>query len=146
MIRISAALVILMLAFGALAQTDEFGRTFGGEIQAIAKQPRNLSGSLGLMRGSGNGYEATLGGSLIKDRVWFFASALQLPPMNFASNDLQLDLADAKLTAQPVDWTTVSATYTERPTVLPSSFLSLRSTSILSDNMVLNISVSRDVR
>ena len=143
MIRILTALVTLLFAFGALAQTGEFGRSFGGEIQAIAKQPRNLSGSLSLMRGSGNGYEATLGGSLIKDRVWFFASALQLPPMNFASN---IDLVDAKLTAQPVDWTTVSATYAERPSTLPSSFLSLRSTSILSDNMVLNISVSRDVR
>jgi len=148
MIRIPTALALgtLMIAFGALAQDNEFGRTFGGEIQAITKQPRTLSGSLGLSRanGSGTGYEATLGGALLKDRIWFFASALNVPAMNLGSN---FNVVDAKLTAQPVDWTTVSASYSDRQNTtlpgLPSSFLSLRSTSMLSDNMVLNISVSR---
>lgn len=146
------------IAFAALAQsgapepaTSEFGRTFGGEIQAITKHSDNLSGSLGLRMGPGGGYEGTLGGSLVQDRLWFFASASTVSGFDFGSRGQS---RNAAMTAQPVDWSTVSASFSDRRNAipatsttsratLPSSFLSLRSTSILSDGMVIDISFSR---
>jgi len=148
------------IAFAALAQsgapepaTSEFGRTFGGEIQAITKHSSSFSGSLGLGIGRG-GYEGTLGGSLVQDRLWFFASAATVSGLDFGSRGPS---RNAAITAQPVDWSTISASFSDRrnafpatlptsPAALPSSFLSLRSTSILSDSMVLDISVSRQHR
>lgn len=149
-----ALLVIQMLALGAAAQTDtaEFGRASGGAISAITKAPRQTSGSLGLTHSTGafrgTGYEATLGGELLDDRLWFFGAASILPDVRLSTPDLTA--YDLKATAQPVDWTTVTASFTQfssNPTmnggVLPPSFLSLRSTSILSDRMTLDFSFSQ---
>jgi hypothetical protein len=162
MIRTATALALFvtqMIAFAAFAQADtsarstnEFGRTFGGEIEMILKQSRNLSGSVGLMRSTGTrgeGYEAALGGSLVEDRIWFFASASRLPVMELGS---RFSAVDGSVTAQPVDWTSISASFSDRrnaiftapgTTAVPSSFLSLRSTSVLSDKMIVSISASR---
>lgn len=139
MIRTLASLLATaFVAAGAAAQTAEFGRGSGGVIEAITKSPKRFSGSLGLSRSSGlfqgNGYEGSLGGELVDERLWFFAAASVLP-------------AVVKVTAQPVDWTSVAATFSqtaEQPDQLtpPSSFLSLRSTSVLSDRMTLSFSVS----
>ena len=146
-----ALLVIQMFALGAIAQSAaqsaEFGRASGGSIEVITKAPRRFSGSLSLSRSTGalgsQGYEAALGGSLVADRVWFFAAASDLTAI------------DARMTAQPVDWTSVTASLsrlqqppfetTLQPNagVLPSSFLSLRSTSILSDRASVSFSFSR---
>ena len=138
MIRILSAFIILIVALGASAQSDEFGRASGGSISAITKAPSRLSGSLSLSQSfGGSGYGGTLGGEILKDRLWFFAGASILPEVHFA-----------QATAQPVDWTTVTASisHSEQPMQdlsLPSSFLSLRSTSILSDRMTLDVSVTR---
>lgn len=153
MIRMALALAVSQLvAFAALAQSAEFGRASGGEISVITKQPRRLSGSLGFSQSSGaargQGYNATVGGSALDERLWFFASAAALPALQFASN---YQAVDAKVTAQPVDWSSISASFSEgrqpignalqmQNGTLPSSFLSLRSTSMLSDSMVLNFS------
>jgi hypothetical protein len=144
-----AALVTLMLAFGAAAQSDstsEFGRASGGSIDAITKAPRQLSGSLSLSRSSlGSGYQGSLGGEVLDDRLWFFAAASVLPAIQFATPEITA--IDAKATAQPVDWAAVTASFTQlqRPvsiSTVPSSFLSLRSTTMLSDRSMLNVSVS----
>jgi hypothetical protein len=112
-----------VLALGALAQSVtepsaiEFGRASGGTIHAIAKAPRQLSGSLSLTQStgarSGRGYDATLGGELLDERVWFFGTASILPQMRVFNP--QIRAIEAKTAAQPVDWTAVTA-----------SFLSLR--------------------
>ena len=142
-----ALLVIPLFAPAAVAQSAEFGRGSGGSIDVITKAPRRFSGSLSLTRSTtrstgtlgGNGYEGSLGGALLDDRVWFFAAASTLTAI------------DTKLTAQPVDWTSVTASFakTLQPVdwthdgSLPASFLSLRSTSVLSDRTMLNFSFSR---
>lgn len=149
-----ALLAIQMLALGAFAQsTSEFGRASGGTIEALAKGSRKTSGSLGLTHATlgGQGYEATLGGELLSDRIWFFGAGSVLPRTRFSSD---LRAIDGKATAQPVDWTSVTASFTRmqqplfapdprRNDALSSSFLSLRSTSVLSDRMSLNFSFSQ---
>ncbi len=106
-----------LLAHGALAQSVtepsaiEFGRASGGTIHAIAKAPRQLSGSLSLTQSSGTrygrGYDGTLGGELLDDRMWFFASASILPQMRVFNP--QIPAMQAKVAVQPVDWTAVTA-------------------------------------
>jgi hypothetical protein len=144
-------LLVQWLALGAVAQSAEFGRASGGTIDAIAKAPRRFSGSLSLTRSSGaargQGYEGTVGGELLDDRAWFFASAAIVPQMQFSTPNLPN--LDAKATAQPVDWTSATASFSrlQQPvlgtTPQTSSFLSLRSTSVLSDRMTLGFSFSR---
>lgn len=147
-------LLAQLLALGAAAQS-EFGRASGGTIDAITKAPRQSSGSLTLTHSTGaargQGYEGTLGGELLDDRAWFFASAAILPQMQFSTPNLPT--LDAKATAQPVDWTSVTASFSRLRQPVPgttlqtgslsSSFLSLRSTSVLSDRMTLGFSFSR---
>jgi hypothetical protein len=108
-----------MLALGALAQsvtepsTIEFGRASSGTIQAITKAPRQFSGSLGVTWSSsalrGQGYDGTLRGELLDDRLWFFGTASVLPSMPFF--DSGIGAGDAKATAQPVDWNSVTASF-----------------------------------
>jgi hypothetical protein len=139
-----ALLVFLMIAAGAFAQSDnEFGRASSGAISAITKGPSQFSGSLSLSTGGGHG--ASFGGEAIKDRLWVFAAAAVLPQIQFA----KADLVDAKATAQPVDWANVTASLSRlrsNDILLPSSFLSLRSTTMLNDRMMMNISFSRSGR
>jgi hypothetical protein len=148
-------IVAQLLALAAFAQTDEFGRAAGGSIDAITKAPKQFSGSLGLTHSSrGQGYDGSLGGELLEDRIWFFAAASVLPNIQFSTPDLAA--FDAKATAQPVDWTSVTASFSrlQQPVLgttaftpidgsVPSSFLSLRSTSVLSDRMTLSLSFTK---
>jgi hypothetical protein len=145
-----AVLVTQMLALGVFAQTAEFGRASGGTIDAITKAPRQTSGSLSLSRSNGGtGYEGSLGGELVKDHLWFFAAASVLPQVQLTPANLKT--IDAKMTAQPVDWTNVSATFRspQQSTFsalggsVPSSFLSLHTRSVLSNSTTLDFSFSR---
>jgi len=124
-----ALLAVQLLALGAAAQSDtEFGNAFGGTINTIAKAPRQTSGSLSISRSTGGtGYEGSLGGELLKDRIWFFGAASILPQLQFTAPNLTKIDPKAKATAQP----------------LPASFLSLRATSALSDQTTLHFSFSR---
>jgi hypothetical protein len=139
------ALAIVATAGAALAQSTpastqlaqspaEFGRASGGSIDVITKGPHQFSGSLSLghslggMRGQG--YNGTIGGTLVNDRVWFFGSAA----------------LDATSTAQPFDWNTITTSLRrseQPPATQPASFLMLRSTSALSDRTTLNVNLSR---
>src|ERR1043166_4159776 len=139
-----ALLVTQLIALGAAAQS-EYGRATGGTIDVLTKAARRTSGSLMLTRSTGGqGYEAALGGELLDDRVWYFAAASMLPRTQFATSPVTA--IDAKGTAQPVDWSTVVASYSHfREPMLgapPASFLSLHSTSLLSDRMMLDLSFS----
>lgn len=152
---LAALLAIQLLSLGAIAQSAEFGRGSSSDaIKAIAKTRHPLSGSLALTRSTGtlggNTYDATLGGELLDDRLWFFAAASVFPRVDFSTADFTAadfstaDAIDAKATAQPVDWTSVTGSFHQTNDVsLPSSFFSLRSTSMLSDHAMLDFSVSR---
>src|SRR5215212_8068925 len=78
------SLVVSASAFAQDAATPagiEFGRASGGAIELMTKHARPFSGTLSLTQGGSRGYGATLGGTLVPDRVWFFASALKSTPL-----------------------------------------------------------------
>lgn len=146
--RSLAALALILSSLSASAQS-EFHRATGGEIDALTKSPRPLSGTLSLRAGDGRGYGATLGGSLVRDRVWFFAS-MEQSRISVASRygfaDADAGIAAATMVAQLGDRQSLQATARDsRDSVLaiPTSFLSLRYTGIISDSMFVNVSVSR---
>ena len=151
--------VLLLAAMTAAAQDDPLSGT-GRELSMIPKRGTGLTGSLGISYSQssgrsggqdGTGYGATLGGTLITDRVWFFATGEQQSARvdlaySYGANgvdarvmanlgdrqNLALLFADGKRTASPQgdDW-------------IPSSFLSMRYTGILSPNAFFSASVSR---
>jgi len=144
--RLLLPLLLQLVTLAAFAQASaEFGRASGGMLETITKTSRHTSASFTLL--SGHGYEGTLGGQLLADRLWFFGSASLLPRTTLSN--VNLTTRQAKATAQPVDWTSVTASFsdfrqpTPSPGSLSQSFLSLRSTSVLSDRMTLDWSVSR---
>jgi len=95
----------------------------------------------------GKGFDATLGGTLVKDRVWFFASGERSEPL-FASQ-----YGDAKMIAQLGDRQSLATSFaasrqaglttgTTLAAPIPSSFLSLHYTGIVSSNMFVTASFS----
>ena len=156
LVRVGLVLFLtLLMAGGALAQ--EFGRVDGGQIKVLTKGTKKLSGSLGISRGARatspassqavNGYEATLGGEILDDRIWFFAAASILPEVSVSS---RVSTIDAKLDTQLGSRSTLGASFSQQenqptavmPAIGPSSFLSLRYTGVISENMFFNASVT----
>jgi hypothetical protein len=166
---VAVLFVAQMVAAVGLAQdvtSSEFGRVSAGEVELLPKQTRTLSGSLGFSMSKsmasfgGKGYDATLGGTILEDRLWFFASAQQ-HDVRLTSGVVQTQLperavvgaVDAKLTGQLGERQTFDAVFeagrqpfTTAPNavtgVTPSSFLSLRYTGVVSSNMFFNASFS----
>jgi hypothetical protein len=149
--RVAAAvLVSLTLASAALAQS-EFGRVSGGSLDVLTKHRPQLSGSfeLSAARGFSKGYNATLGGTIVPDRLWFFASADRSTP-TFA----QTNAVDAKVLSQLGDRQNLAASFGTShtqlvetpaatfPAPLPSQFLTLHYTGIISNNMFVTASFS----
>jgi len=167
--RSAAFLFTLLFAGLAIAQSDvtsaEFGRGSGGEISLITKSAGRWSGSLGISSRSGlpfgsgkSGYDATLGGTIVQDRIWFFASAQRSDnvfgtalPQGSASTDAVSRAIDARLAMQLGSRQNLAATFASQRGVdpfanassTPSSFLSLRHTGIVSDHMFFTTSFSR---
>jgi len=149
--RFLLLLSIQLVALAAFAQVSaEYGRASAGLLETITKTPRHTSASLSLL--NGRGYQGTVGGQLVSDRLWFFGSASVLPHTSLSN--VNTPAIDAKATAQPVDWASVTGsvsssrqplftTLQSNSNSLSQSFLSLRSTAVLSDQMTLDISVSR---
>ena len=124
----AAVLFILSQLFAVAIFAQEYGRASGGDIDLITKHPQAFSGALGLTAGAGKGFDLALGGTLMKDRVWFFATGERnLKPQTFTKFDAQLG-----------DRQNVAASYV----TLPSSFLSLHYTGIVSSNMFVTGSFS----
>jgi hypothetical protein len=116
--------------------TAEYGRASGGELQLGVKTPKNTSGTLGFDFGnSAKGYGATFGGTLIPDRIWFFGS-VQRNEAFFGKADAQIgDRQNLSAAAGSV----------EAPGLeIPTSFLSLRYTGIVSSNTFFTVNVSRN--
>lgn len=126
------ALLYLSLLFATTVFAQEFGRTSGGDIDLITKHSQPLSGSLGFTAGFGKGLDAALGGTLVKDRVWFFATAERN-----SNAKMTASLDDRKALA-----TSFAASRQSTPVALPSSFLSLHYTGIVSSNMFVTASFS----
>jgi hypothetical protein len=157
--RAAVLIVFAQLAVGvALAQ--EYGRTSGGQLNLFTKQPNRLSGSLGIslsrsLFGSNlKGYEGTLGGTVIADRLWFFGSMQRNDTLRFASALPQIETAPAtygKVDAHLGDRQSLSAIAartqlsTSTLSTVPASFLSMHYTGIISSNSFFTASVSQSV-
>lgn len=176
-----AVLFLMLLSSVGLAQSvetgqeafvaapGEFGRAYGGEIGLITKQGNHFSGSLGFTTSIGRptfsggnalGFGGTLGGAVVADKVWFFAS-VQQSASPFATGFSQggrsqkstAKVIDAKLNAQLGGRQSLAASFaaarnsgisnTTFPGPTPSSFLSLRYSGIVSSNMFFTASMSR---
>src|SRR5688572_7081631 len=71
-----SAVALIATAGSVAAQAPyEYDRASGGEIRMATKGSRSMSGTLGLKRGDGTElWDATFGGTLLEDRVWFFGA------------------------------------------------------------------------
>ena len=123
-----ALVLILFIATSAFAQ--EYGRASAGTIDLVPKSGQRFDGSFSLF--SGGSFGATGGGTLVKDRVWFFAAADRQQPM-------------VRATSLPTSNTDLSAVFAKsRPVnslTLPKDFLSLRSTTIFSPSSLMTIDI-----
>lgn len=186
--RVVAALFLSQLLVGAsfaqsavppagtpdasVASPAEFGRAYGGDLDLLTKHGQSFSGSFGMSTsrsslpfasGTTKGLDATLGGTVMRDRLWVFASAHQTQGLlgsPFATTLPQGTTGvgtsrgiDTKVTAQLGDRQSLAAFAATRGTdatsaaaiAVPnsSSFLSLHYTGIVSSNMFFTGSFSR---
>lgn len=153
--RRTLAVLLFAQFFAAVAMGQEFARASAGQIEVLTKAARSRSGSLALRTGDMNGFDATLGGSLLADRLWFFGTATfaegsvsRLVPAAAGS----VEGIDAKFNAQLGAHQTLAASYGNSVTTispgelsmsLPSSFLSLRYDAILSPKATFSGRFSR---
>jgi hypothetical protein len=169
-----ALALVQLIAFAVSAQESaELGRASGGELLLTTKRSTALSGSLQASLTNGNdvfgrgntpAYGATAGGSLIQDRLFFFASASrQASPTRFADAALPQHATASAISAhvngdvgsrqdfsalfqaarRPELSTTGAATFAG---IVPSSFLSLHYTGIVSSNMFFTASMTHSSR
>ncbi len=166
--RATAFVLTLIVAAGLFAQSaepaGEFGRVSGGTLELTTKHPRPFSGSLSVSAsqssefpfgsGRGTGYGATLGGTLVADRVWFFAAMENQPSISSRYGAAPTSALDTKVSAQLGERQSLIASFAaakgERPvtgavfdTSVPSSFLSLHYTAVVSDSMFFTGSFSQ---
>lgn len=130
----AAFALIFVGAAVASAQSAEFGRFLGGQVDVAFKAPRHAYGSLGLS--SDRSALASFGGTLIEDRAWFFATAArtQTAPQ-----------FDSRLFGNLGDRNSIAATFRTEGntrTFAAPSFLSLHYTGIVSSNAFFTASVS----
>ena len=122
--RILAA-VSLSLLLCAAAAAQEYGRDTAGTVDMTTKRSTSLfSGSFSAT--SMGGFGATVGGTAVKDRVWFFASA-----------DRSSELFRTVAPVPKMDLSASPATLR-----LPKDFLTLRSTTILSPASTINVNAT----
>ena len=162
--RLAITLAGLLIAAGPACAQDVFDRASGGEISATAKSAEKTSGSLGveLFAGGGSGYNATLGGTLLEDRVWFFGSLYRAQrPQSFQTAIPEMPAIastqsiDAKLGAnlgsrQTLDavfssgsYEGITPTLSAEPLTVPTSFLTLRYTGMMSSNAFFTATFSQ---
>lgn len=145
--------ISLLLTSALFAQSgDEFGRVSGGTLELLKKRPRPFSGSLSLSTSDSanllfgdrrNRVGATLGGTLVADRVWFFASAERAfgydGKLDAQLGDRQhLNASFASVSGSPSVVDPVLAA-----PVIPSTFLNLHYTAVISDHMFFSGSFSQ---
>lgn len=146
--RVIPALILSFVAATAFAQSaDEFGRFYEGTLDMMARKSpgSGFSGSLGVTAGksdlgfgSGRRYDASFGGTLIKDKAWFFATAERSTMPTLTANfnpSLRLD------TTAVTDKQTLNANFSQA--TLPKTFLNLHYTGIISPNSFFTATVSQ---
>lgn len=147
--RLGILCPLLLAATSLLGQSAEYASASGGAINVMPKATNPFSGSLSLTLGNGPGYGATFGGAIVPDKMWFFASAERVQPLVTTSVTRAFDV---KAMTQLSDRQNLAASFvsanpqTPFNTTIPTKFLSLHYTSMLSDNMFMTASVSKESR
>jgi len=127
---------------------------FAQEAQTLDMRPKHsapIDGSLAITQGHGTGFDMTLGGTAVKDRVWFFASAERTQPM-FATTvygqPQALRTIDTKAIANISDRQNLTASFadTKMPLTVPSTFLSLHYTGVITSNSFFTMNLSQTRR
>lgn len=165
---VTVLFLVQLIAFAVSAQ--EYGSATAGEIVLKPKGAAPVSGSLGMTLSSGNDalgrgsspeYGLTLGGTLVPDRLWFFAAGSRT-----RFNDLELPrnatagAIGARVNGQITGAQDFSAFFesARRPAlsmttgvasfnaIVPTSFLSLRYDAMLSSNTLFSASFTRNTR
>jgi hypothetical protein len=154
--RLALTLILSFVTAAAFAQNvDEFGRFYEGTLEMAAKHApgAGLSGSLGMTASksdlpfgsSGKRYDATFGGTLVKDRAWFFASAERSTIPTYTQNFVGSPLPDPSLrlgmTSALTDKQSLDANFSSG--TIPKSFLSLHYTGMISSNSFFTANVSQ---
>jgi hypothetical protein len=169
---VTALFLVQMIAFAVSAQ--EYGSASAGEIVLKPKGAAPITGSIGVSLSSGNDvlgrssspeYGLTLGGTLVQDRLWFFASGSRQEGSRSRFSDLELPrnattgAIGARINGQLTGAQDFSAFFesARRPefsttgtasfnAIVPSSFLSLRYDAVLSSNTLFSASFTRNTR
>jgi hypothetical protein len=125
------ALLFTLICGVSFAQSsDEFGRASAGLVELSVKSPTRLSGSLGLT--TSRGYGATFGGTVVNDRLWFFGTA---------------ERNQTRVPQIATNWNAIGsrnslAASSIKSVTIPSSFMSLHYTGIVSSNSFFTAKVS----
>ena len=112
------ALLLLTASIAAAQDTQDALRGSGGELLMLPKGATSqFSGSLGFTLGnSSRGYGATVGATVVPDRLWFFGTVEQ-QAVRFKASDLQLPQG-TQSQVRPFD---ASTFLTMRTTATPTS-------------------------
>jgi len=123
--------IVLSLFFATTLFAQEFGRASAGAIDMTPRSSSQFSGSFSLS--SARSLGATFGGTVVKDHVWFFASADRQEPLfrTTMTPSSTIDLSGALARTAPV----------APALTLPKDFLSLHSTMIVSPSSFFTIDV-----
>ncbi len=140
-------LAVLLFTTAAFAQE--------ATLDMRPKHSSSLDGSLGITKGHGTGFDMTLGGTAVKDRVWFFASAERAEPL-FASAapvTSSVRAIDAKAIANIGDRQNLAATFASttapslaQPLTVPSTFLSMHYTATVTSSSFFTMDFSESRR
>lgn len=145
-------LSLIVAAAASAQERAEYGRVSDGPIELMIKHARPFSGSLSLS--TNKGFGAALGGTLVADRVWFFASAEKVVSNAINAYAINGNAIDANAMSQIGSRQNLAASFgANRPPSelpagslftagVPSTFLSLHYTGIVTDNMFVTASVS----
>jgi hypothetical protein len=112
------ALLLLLASLGAAQEPKDSLRGSGGELLMLPKgATTQFSGSLGFTLGnSSRSYGATVGATVVPDRLWFFGT-MEQQAVRFKASELQLPQA-AQPQVRPLDTSTF---LTMRTTATPTS-------------------------
>ena len=125
--NLAAVALSLILAGSAVAQTAEYGHDSATvTLDMTTKHAKSLYGSF--LMTSARDFGLTGSGALVKDRVWFFASA------NRSSELFRTAAVPATVT--------IPGYVPQTSLTLPKDFLTLKSTTILSPGASITVNVS----
>jgi hypothetical protein len=152
------SLILFLLSFSVavslFAQDATALRGDGGELSVLVKRPSQLSGTFGFTFGGNrsNALTGSFGGTLVPDRVWFFASAQRdehplTAIYGVPAADRVTPVIDGKVIAQLGSAQSLSGSFFSNQAFLTgqrSDFRTLHFTNMLSPSAFFSLSASQN--